>query len=92
LLIKNGSRYIEKFNDALVLQFQSKNLKKRWQYFIDTGCSWSYPSYKSHITVTYMSENINYKKIKPYTKDLLFGPEIFSEIDNNENDFKEIKL
>ena len=94
LIIKGGVRKVEKLGDAIVLQFQSKKLKKRWEYFInDVGCSWDYPSYKSHVSITYDSQNIDYEKMKPYEGYLIFGPEKFIDVnENHKENFKEIKI
>jgi len=78
LIIKGGKRSIEVFDkNAVVLQFQSNKLLKRWNFFRRIGASWDYDGYKSHITITYngLPAGTNVDSIIPYSGDLVFGPE-----------------
>ena len=69
---------------AVVLKFKSETLKNRWQYFIDNGCSWDYPDYHPHITITYNSTNdVDLSSIDSYNGKLVFGPEIFEEVNDD---------
>jgi hypothetical protein len=78
------NRNIRKFGDAIVLTFPSKILEKRWQEFMDLGASWDFPSYKSHITISYNDMDID--SIEPFFGELKFGPEEFKKIDDDWRD------
>lgn len=65
---------------AVVLKFKSDEITKCWQRLIDAGASWDYPSYQPHVTLTFKGQGVDLKKIKPYTGELIFGPEVFREI------------
>ena len=68
-------------NGALVLKFESPELRARWQAFRDAGASWDFPEYQPHITITYAVPEADVGSIEPYTGPLLFGPEEFAEVD-----------
>jgi len=65
---------------AVVLKFKSDEITKCWQRLIDAGASWDYPSYQPHVTLTFSGEGVDLDEIKPYTGELIFGPEVFREI------------
>lgn len=65
---------------AVVLKFKSDEITKCWQRLMDAGASWDYPSYQPHVTLTFNGEGVDLDKIKPYTGELIFGPEVFREI------------
>ena len=69
--------------DAIVLCFPSIILQKRWQYFMDLGASWDFPSYMSHITISFCKGKLNLENVEPYVGNLEFGPEKFKEVDEN---------
>jgi hypothetical protein len=90
-------RSIEKFGekkDIVVLKFHSKELSDRHYEFVDDfGCSCDFPDYKAHITITYQGSDVDIAGIEAYEGDLIFGPELFDEInDNFKESFEEIKL
>lgn len=67
---------------AVVLRFESLKLQRRCQQIKDAGGKSDYPRFKPHLTITYNAPpDLDIKKVKPFTKPLLFGPEIFKEID-----------
>jgi|ERR1019366_1958865 hypothetical protein len=77
---------------AIVLCFPSKILQKRWQHFMDLGATWGFPSYMSHISLTY-KDFYDLESIQPYIGELEFGPEKFEEVDENWVDgIKELSL
>lgn len=79
--IAGGYREMELLNGgAKVLKFQSQLLQDRWKYFIDKGCTWDFPSYKCHVTISY-DDSIDISHILPYNGTLVFGPEIFKQVD-----------
>jgi hypothetical protein len=75
---KKKDREIKKFGKCIVLAINSEYLTKRWQEFMDGGCSWDYDNnYQPHITITYEGDDINPDDIEPYEGLLVFGPEHF---------------
>jgi hypothetical protein len=83
---KSGKRKIKCFGEdknAVVLVFDSEELKDRWKEFKDElGASWDFPTYHAHVTITYngLPEGVKLKDITPYEGPLEFGPERKSEI------------
>lgn len=70
-------------NGALVLKFTSQALQDRWQAFRDAGASWDFPEYAPHITLTYSVPAADVAGITPYAGVLIFGPEIFAEVNED---------
>lgn len=70
-------------NGALVLKFGAPVFARRWQEFRDAGASWDFPEYQPHITLTYSVPEANVDAIEPYRGPLVFGPEIFAEVNDN---------
>ena len=64
---------------AIVLKFESNILQNRWAEFIESGCSWDYPSYQPHVSITYDGDKNRDYGI-PYDGKLVFGPEKFTEV------------
>lgn len=81
--ISGGKRTVSKLGDdgAIVLKFESAILHNRWKYFVENGCSWDYPTYQPHISITYDGTDLNLNKIEPYYGKLHFGPEIMKKLD-----------
>lgn len=74
-------RTISQFDGGVtVLEIEAPSLQKRFQEFIDGGCSTSYPDYKPHVSITAEPTTVDIKKIKPFALPLDFGPEHFSEV------------
>ena len=82
LTIHGGERRVEALGDkgAVVLLFAAGRLKERWQEFCDGGASWDFPSYQSHVTVTYKGQNLDLSQMTAYDGDLVFGPEKFAPV------------
>lgn len=82
VVISGGPRCIELLGDtAIVLRFESQDLKERWNYFKTKGCSWDYDVFKPHVTITWKDQpSININEIIPYDGVLFFGPEIYKPI------------
>lgn len=73
-------REIERFDGgATVLQFQCNQLQKRWQALKNAGCSYDYPTFKPHITLSYQSD-VATSDVSPYVGPLQFGGEMWKEI------------
>ena len=83
LTIMGGKRTIEMFDDAMVLCFSTDMLHERWQEFRDDGASYDFNEYRPHVTISYVELP---EDVDPYEGDLKFGPEKFSEINDNWDD------
>jgi len=92
LTVEGGKRAIKRFGDAIVLQFESHELQKRWQEFQDVGASWDHDGYRPHVTISY-DPNLDITTIEPFTGPLVFGGEVFQPVKNNwADDIEEVKL
>jgi hypothetical protein len=67
---------------AVVLKFGSPELQARHLQFREGGATWDYPGYQSHVTISYEAGAVDLEKVKPYAGELVFGPEVFAEIDD----------
>lgn len=78
-----GPRAVEMLGEeAIVLLFFSEGLKWRHSRMIEAGASHDYPEYQPHITLTYQApDDLDLSKIEPFQGKLIFGPEIFSDLD-----------
>ena len=65
---------------AVVLKFQSERLQYRHSKWRDQGASWDYESFQPHITISYDGTGVDLSKVTPYTGPLVFGPEIYEDI------------
>lgn len=70
---------IEKLWDALVLKFQSKDLEKNWQKYIDGWASWDFKQYQPHISLTYTNDQ-DISKSKTFTWKIKLSWENIEEI------------
>lgn len=82
---EHSTRKVQVLGDkgAVVLKFTSAILTTQWQKIIDAGASWDYPDYQPHVTITYEGKGIKPEKMEPYDGDLVFGPQIHTEVDKN---------
>ncbi|WP_268237676.1 phage portal protein [Stakelama pacifica] len=78
-----GPRTVERLGDgdAVALLFQSNELQYRHDAIRNAGASWDWPDYRPHITLTLQAEGVDVDTIEPYQGPLVFGPELFSELD-----------
>lgn len=79
-----GARLVEPLGDkgAVVLLFNSSELSWRHEAIKrDADASWDFPSYQPHVTITYAGGELDLSKVEPYRGKLVFGPELFSEVD-----------
>lgn len=83
ITVFNKERTIKVLGEATVLSFQSKALQDRWQYFKDNGASWDYDTYTPHLSISYVKQHIQLKDIHPYIGDILLGPEVWEELDED---------
>lgn len=83
LIVKaGGPRAIERFGDAIVLQFASWSLVSRHDDMVRAGASHDFDEYLPHVTITYSApEGFDLETVKPFTGELAFGPEIFEPLD-----------
>lgn len=78
-----GARIVEGLGGATaVLFFISSELKYRNKSMRDCGASWDYEDYAPHITLSY-GQTPELNNIKPYTGEIVLGPEIFEEVDQS---------
>ncbi len=80
-----SGRFVEPLGDkgAVVLKFYSPELQARFKEIIRAGASWDYPSYQSHVTLTYNGSELDLTKIEPYTGKIVLGPEVFEELNED---------
>ena len=93
---RGKKRAIERFDGgAVVLRLESSELQRRWQELCDAGADWKYDDYKPHVTITYEGEDVDLEAVEPYDGPLIFGPEEFSEIEEDgfdPDDVEEVTL
>ena len=71
---------------AVVMLFDSQRLHDRWQSLVDSGCSWDYGGYRPHVTITYDGTDLDLTQVEPFVGTLLFGPEVFAEVEEDWDD------
>jgi phage-related protein (TIGR01555 family) len=80
-----GARMVEPLGDkgAVVLLFNSSALAWRHEQLIrDIGASHDFSEYQPHVTITYAGAGeMDLAEVEPYRGQLIFGPEIFEEVD-----------
>jgi len=75
-----GPRIIERFGEAVVLQFASSRLTWRHEDIKRLGAETDYPEYQPHVTISWNAAGLELSKIEPYTGKIVLGPEIFEEV------------
>lgn len=78
-----GARMMERLGDATVLLFNSNMLRWRHEEMREAGASWDRPEYQPHITIAYKGAPDNLDDIDPYQGEIVLGPEIFAEVDED---------
>lgn len=83
--VSYGTRQVLPLGDkgAVVLKYRCPFIEQRWKEFCDGGCSWDWPTFKPHVTITYSGQHIDLSKINPFSGTLIFGPEEFRELDED---------
>lgn len=80
-----GVRLVEALGDngeAVVLMFNSSHLAWRHEQIKAAGASWDHEDYQPHITVAWNgTKGLDLRSLQAYQGELLFGPEVFAEID-----------
>ncbi|WP_457587402.1 hypothetical protein [Ensifer canadensis] len=78
-----GPRLMEKFGEAVVLQFASSRLTWRHEDIKRLGAETDYPDYQPHVTITWAAEGVDLSKVDPYRGKIVLGPEQFEEVKDN---------
>ncbi|WP_439634965.1 DUF2213 domain-containing protein [Oceanicaulis sp.] len=83
--IKGGPRLVEPLGDngAIVLKIASDRLKYRHEEFLAKGASWDWPGFQPHVTITYRGTSVDLGRVEPYQGDIILGPEVYSEVDED---------
>lgn len=95
VVVTGGERAVAPLGDkgAVVIRFDSDELQARWREFREAGCSWDWPSYKPHVTITYKGTGKDLDKVQPYMGPIVLGPEKFAEVNSGWSDeIKEERL
>ncbi|WJR66964.1 DUF1073 domain-containing protein [Neorhizobium sp. CSC1952] len=80
-IAEGGPRLMERFGDAIVLQFASSRLTWRHEDIKRLGAATDFPEYQPHITITWaMPEGMDLSKVQPYRGKIELGPEVFEEV------------
>lgn len=83
-ILAGGPRLVEQFGDAVVLQFASSRLTWRHEDIKRQGAETDYPDFQPHVTITWQKpEGMDLSKVEPYRGEIILGPEIFKEVDDN---------
>lgn len=78
---EGGARVVEGLGNAnAVLLFISSELNYRHKSMLRRGASWDFEDYTPHITLSY-GQVPDLTKVKPYTGEIVLGPEIFEEVE-----------
>lgn len=84
---EGGARLLDRLGDngeAVVLLFASSELSWRHEEMVHKGAGWDYPEYQPHVTISYDADKtIDISAMEPYRGKLIFGPEIFEEVNEN---------
>lgn len=85
---EGGPRTVDRIGDkgAVALFFSNGELVWRNREMREAGCSWDYPDYHPHLTLTYEPGDLDLARVEPYRGKLVFGPEIFEPLDTEWNE------
>ena len=78
-----GPRLMERFGDAIVLQFASSRLTWRHEDIKRLGAVTDYPDYQPHVTITWSAPDIDLSTVEPYSGKIVLGPEQFEEVQDD---------
>lgn len=78
-----GARSVKPLGDkgAVVLRFEDPTLAARHEQLLEAGAKSDFPTFQPHVTITWDGKGVDLSKVVPYDGDLVFGPEIFKEVD-----------
>lgn len=84
---EGGPRVVEALGprNAVVLMFSSSQLCWRHEAMKREGASWDWPEYQPHVSISFGSDEPGQQppdlsEVTPYRGELMFGPEIFEEV------------
>lgn len=82
MTINGGPRLMERFGDAIVLQFAASKLGYRFESIVaEFEAAVDFPEYQPHITISWqLPEGLALSEIEPYRGKIVLGPEIFEEV------------
>lgn len=85
IVAPGGARLVEPIGKlgAVALLFSCSDLSWRNRAIIEAGASWDFPDYQPHVTITYDGAGVDLANVEPYRGELRFGPELFTEVDEN---------
>lgn len=83
IIAPGGPRLMERFGDAVVLQFASSRLTWRHEDIKRLGAQTDYPDYQPHLTITWSAPHIDLSKVDPYRGKIVLGPEQFEEVNDD---------
>lgn len=78
-----GPRAVERFGDAVVLAFSSREVAWRHEDIKEIGATWDHPEYQPHITISYDPKSPTLSQITPYQGRIVLGPEIFAPVNED---------
>ncbi len=79
-----GPRLMERFGEAVVLQFASSRLTWRHEDIKRLGAETDYPDYQPHVTITWkLPAGMDLSKVDPYRGKIRLGPEQFEEVNDD---------
>lgn len=91
---EGGPRLHEMFgdlNDVLVLQFACSELHWRHKEALRLGASFDFDEYQPHISISLKAGDVDLKTLKPWTGEIVLGPEIYEELDVDPDWRKKVK-
>jgi hypothetical protein len=85
LVSAGGPRLVEPLGDqTAVLMFSNSDLQWRNEEMRRKGCSWDFPDYTPHISLT--KADVDLSAVQPYRGRILLGAEIFQTLDDDLGD------
>lgn len=81
-----GARLVEPLGDkgAVVLLFNASEISWRHEEIMRAGAAHDFENYQPHVTITYQApDGLDLSKVEPYRGELVFGPEIFEEVNDD---------
>lgn len=78
-----GPRLVERFGEAVVLQFASSRLTWRHEDIKRMGAETDYPEYQPHVTISWDAPDLDLSQVRPYQGKIVLGPEVFEEVNEN---------
>lgn len=84
-----GPRQLARFGptgDAAVLLFASNDLNWRHEWLKEIGCSWDWPEYSPHLTISFSAGDLDLSTLEPYQGAIKFGPEVFEPLKDDWSD------